>query len=444
MLAVNQSVVSSTSTSWNGSWTNGIPDPYSDVILNAAYNTASNGSFSCYNLTINAQFTIAENTMVKVLGTSVIQSGSVKFTIANKGQFILLNPGVDVATVKLTANFTTETKLQRLDYWFLTTPISGIPIINISPASLAARYYDYGSDNDGSTGFWPLDALVNLNTVAVKGLLIRTPNNFSTVPTDWNVSVNNLTAGSINKGIIEHHPIFYYNCKLNVNGYYVVGNPYLGNLDLRKFLLGNQEKIAAITWIWYKTNNGDRESYITINSVESRSITFSTTIRPFQGFLVQFKNVTDPDNKIVFTPDMQIVQKNFDHDYFNLAFKQSSVNIDVGACTYNSNSFQESFINSSSDSSLFAFYNNSKKMVLYKGATPFDGQIIDMYYKTVADENFIISLGGYGGSYNQYDIYLLDTVKDLAIDLKLGAYTFLGIASEESQTRFKIKITARH
>ncbi len=439
-----QSTQKITTTTWNGSWTNGLPNPYSDVVLEAAYNTGINSSFSCNDLIINANLTIEANTHIKVLGSLVSQSSSAVFNIANKGEFILLHPLVDTSTVKLTASFTPQSLLQRLDYWLLSSPISGITVHSISPDTLSNRFYEYGygvssTTNELFNGYWNID--ITAKTISAKGYLIRTPNNFPGTPSSWNITINNLTEGSINKGIISHTPSFYSTNDLIVNEYYIVGNPYLGSLDLRKFLEYNREKIKDKIFIWYKTNNSDRESYAELNTIESRSNVFSTEIRPFQSFIVEYKNSEDTDKTLVFTPDMQIIGKNFEHNYFNLDYKQSSVNIPVGCCTYNADTFESSFYSNSSTTCLLAFISNELNMILHQGDTPYEGQIIDLYYKAVATENFTISLTGFGGSFNNFKILLIDNELNTVTNLKDSSYTFVGGAEESSTERFKIQIT---
>ncbi|MFP9114593.1 hypothetical protein ACLI1A_11670 [Flavobacterium sp. RHBU_3] len=433
-------------TTWNGSWSNGLPTPYSDVVLASAYNTSVNGSFSCYNLNINANLTIAADTQIKVLGPLVVQGASAVFNVDNRGQFILLNTDVDTSTVKLTANFSPQSLVQRLDYWFLCSPLSGIPIKSISPltSTYPMRFYEYGygvsSNGEILDGYYIiLDPTVS--TAAAKGYIIRSPNNFSSTPGYWNITVNNLTAGSLNKGVIFHTPSFLTNSGLGGGGYYIVGNPYLANIDLRKFLEYNSDKIYDTIWIWYKTNNPDTESYAQLNSRDSRSTVFSTSIRPFQAFIVQYKNPGDTDSTLVFTPDMQIIGKNFEHNYFNLDYKQNSVNIPVGCCTYNADTFEQKFTDVDSVS-LFSFIKEGVNKVLYRDVPPYEGQIIDLYYKAIATENYIISLKGYDGSFNNFKILLLDTELNTVTDLKAGAYTFAGTLGQSSSTRFKIKITS--
>lgn len=438
-----QSTRKKKSTTWNGSWSNGLPNPYSDVVLTAVYNTAVNGSFSCNNLTINANLSIAADTRIKVLGPSVTQSSSATFNVANKAEFILLHPSVDVTTVKLTANFTPQALLARLDYWILSSPLSGIPILNISPATITTRFYEYayglGTNGQFVDAYWVIDPTVN--TVSAKGYLIRTPNNFPATPGSWNIAVNNLSGGSLNKGVILHTPSYINNAGLGGQYYCLVGNPYLGNLDLSKFLKYNSEKINDIVHIWYKTNNSERETYVQLNPLESRSSVFSSVIRPFQAFIIQYKNPDVTGSTVVFTPDMQITGKNFEHNYFNLDYKQNSVNIAVGSCTYNADTFEENFTDYNSATALLSFRKEGVNKALYRDNAPYEGQTIDLYHQVVATENFTISLTGYEGSFNNFKIVLLDTQLNISTNLKTSTYTFAGVLGDSSADRFKIKIT---
>jgi len=66
-------------TSWNGtSWSNGLPDLSTDVIIDGNYATAINGEFNAQNLdvTLNGSLTISENTTI-----------TVQLNVANLGVF---------------------------------------------------------------------------------------------------------------------------------------------------------------------------------------------------------------------------------------------------------------------------------------------------------------------------------------------------------------------
>lgn len=112
----------SSTTTWNGSWSNGTPNSRKDAILAAAYTTATSGSFSCRNLTINANLTISTGKKITVLGTSVTQATGKTFTIADGGEFVLLHKDVNVSTVKVTINRVIP-GLQLNDYMFLSCHI---------------------------------------------------------------------------------------------------------------------------------------------------------------------------------------------------------------------------------------------------------------------------------------------------------------------------------
>ena len=428
------------STTWSGTWSNGLPNSYSDVFLSTAYNTGVNGSFSCNNLTINTNVTIAADTHIKVLGTLVTQSSSATLNIANKGEFILLHPLVDVSTVKLTANFTPQALLARLDYWFLTSPLSGITINSISPYTSTDRFYDYGDNGTGATGVF-INLKVNISKpfTPAKGFLIRAPNNLPSVPGNWNITVNNISGGSLNKGIIIHKPAFYVDSNVGTSGFYIVGNPYLANIDLRKFLELNRTKISSVIWIWFKTN-GAPETYVNLNAIESRSEYFSTLIRPFQAFMIKFTDPKAQDNELIFTPEMQIIGANYHHNYFNLSYKQSSINLPVGSCTYNADDFNEEFQSVNSDESLLSYNIDGKAVVICHGNVPYDGQIIALNYKVTANENYTISLTGYAGSFTGFTIMLIDTQLNTSVNLKTEPYTFAGVTADGSTDRFKIRI----
>jgi hypothetical protein len=426
-LLTNKQVKKTTSWQSTTGWSNGAPDGNTNVVLNAGYNTLTNGSFTCFHLNISSSvaLVISTGTYIKVLGTAVTQAATATFTINNLGEFILLNKSVDVSSVKVTINRIIP-GLQNLDYWMLSSPISGINLIKLSPATSTTRFYIY---NEPTDDFRPVNPATTL-TEAGRGWLIRKPPNSPVTVANWDLSINNLSGGSLNKGIIQVD-VTHQN-----DGYTIISNPYTAKLSLRKFYEANKTVLSSIFFIWCKTNDSNSPSYFSLNKICSSRSNFDINIPPFQGFLLKaLANAT-----LVFTPDMQELHTDYTVPArFFVTLKKENVNLPIGSASYTVALFKENFTqfyNNSNSSSVIGFYLDSNSYSLkYDTSWSPDKRLLLKVYTYYA-ANYLISISAFSGLFDDYDILVEDTLLQVTHNLSNSDYLFAATATTVYDSRF--------
>jgi hypothetical protein len=288
-----------TATHWNGaSWSDGVPTAIKDAHIDADYSTL-NGSFSCRDLIVtgNSILTIVTDTYVKVL-RDINQDSTSKIHIKNEGNLMILdkNAATESAKVQVEAIFPNH---QRLDYEFLSSPISGIPIKNISPETLDSRFYTYNEPTNSYVSLNPNTTLASAGT----GFHIRTPANFPIIPSDFNLAIES-SNGNINKGIIIKN-----SSKINL-GFNLFGNPYLSKISLLLFYKLNKRITEQNIFIWNKTNGAQGGSY----EIQTRylcNMRFKGhNLKSLQGFIIQ-KKFSTPPNEVIFTPEMMLPSEDY-------------------------------------------------------------------------------------------------------------------------------------
>ncbi|WP_297332599.1 hypothetical protein [Flavobacterium sp.] len=411
-------------TTWSGGrWSDGLPNGNCDVIINEKYSTLEHGSFTCYNLYIGAtEFIITGNCFIKVLGETVEQDSKAVFTVENNGELILLNKDVDVTTVKATFN-RLLTGLKRLDYWILSSPISGIPVINLSPLTLTNRFYKYNTLSSAYSAIDPTATIIEPGN----GFLIRTPPNFPSVVSDWQISVNNFSQGIINTGIKSF--------TIKDKGFYIIGNPYPSKLSMLKFLIVNQGLIRDYVHIWHKTNNTDNPSYVVLTKITSDRSTWDVNLMPFQAFMIN--KIEEGEADIIFTPDMQVLQHDYtEPDKFYIDLLQRDLNIPVSSISYTIKQYPDDFLDMETESRVFALVDDEKLYYIRQDDKWHTKKEIPLLVIAVFTTEYSISLSKFEGLFKQQSIILLDRETGVKHDLKSGPYTVALEAKIEYRDRF--------
>lgn len=416
-----------TATHWNGSaWSNGKPDSSKDAFIDASY-TTENGNFSCRDLVITstAILTIITDSYVKVL-RNLNQSPTSQIVVKSDGDLMFLHKDAETETARVQVEATFKNH-QRLDYEFISSPISGIPIKNISPGTLDNRFYTY---DEGTNSY----SIINPNasmTVAGGGYMIRIPTNFPTTISDWTITVNNYFNGSMGKGIILK------SITKNLYGINIIGNPYTSKINLRKFHNTNKEIILSSLFFWNKSNGAQGISYSTSNLTTDNLNKDNKDIKSFKGCLITKKNNTPP-NEVVFTTDMMIPSKDFsipDRIYINI--KQDGVNFPIGGFCYDVRKFPSPFEDVINTGSITVNDNGYKIICRKESFNLTDIINIRIFFEIAA--TYTISIKDTLGLFEELQhVYLVDQLSGITHDLKSIGYIFTSAAGEFLD-RFKIK-----
>ncbi|WP_395046605.1 T9SS sorting signal type C domain-containing protein, partial [Flavobacterium sp.] len=240
--------ISTDATIWNGSaWSNGMPTLSKAATINGNYTTATNGSFSACNLTINATFTliVSANTYVEIQN-NISNNGT--FNILNTGSLVQINDaGVDTGNISYER--VASVKLQDYVYW--SSPVNGFDVNSISPLTPAYCHWLWNPtlvNTNGGLGYWQ-----NASTTMVggQGYIVRAPNGFSnTAAQDWatiftnGIPFNGILTPAIARGSYTGENYAGTNgvtITANDDNWNLLGNPYPSAISINSFLTANPQ-----------------------------------------------------------------------------------------------------------------------------------------------------------------------------------------------------------
>ncbi|TCN58908.1 hypothetical protein EV142_103355 [Flavobacterium circumlabens] len=222
-------------TTYNGTWSNGLPNSTASVIIAANYAPAA--SFECCSLTVNnnAVVSIPSGMNVTLNGILTVAAGS-SFTLQNNANLIQNTNNANSGTITVIRN---SAPIVRLDHTLWSSPVTGTQTLQqFSPTTLANRFYVYNILNNTytstpATGYFPL----------AKAIAVRAPNNWSTVQTVWPGSFT----GVPNNGDIA--------TPLEMTGaaYNGIGNPYPSAISGTELVNANSSRITGTLYFYAHT-----------------------------------------------------------------------------------------------------------------------------------------------------------------------------------------------
>ena len=447
-------------TIWNGTtWSSGTPSTYMIARIQGTYSTLTNGAFSCLDMYLDSnKITIDANTRVSVLrNITQTYSGTHSVIVQDLGELALLNPNVDVSTIKLQV-FKTFKNYNRLDYITTGTPIVGKTLQSLSPSTLSNRFGYVSGTNSNVANY------VNSNLITTEkgvGYLVRTPNTFPDrplVPIDFTMMVDNISSGTFSSGMI------YRDLKKEDLTYnQILCNPYTARIDFRKFYQVNKDIIYPNYVIYEETSinllslNETGYSWKVYNMYSSVLDNRSTYILPMQGFFPVWRGLTQ--GTIRFTPDMMILGQDFDTSD-KITFKMTSAANSATSSqlpwpsarfAYEFNHFPRIFDNygileptTSSNTQKVQFLNTDKtasySLLMQESLTnELWLRVKSVGYSTYSTApTASIAINTTSGYFATASVYIYDYEVGLSQSLKAGPYTFAATYSVTYTDRFKI------
>jgi hypothetical protein len=316
-------------STWNGTtWSNGTPYNKIVAVINGDYNTATNGSFSCCSLVVNAGrvVNIGANTNITVTGDITVNG---TLNVLNNGSLVQ----VDDSAVN-TGNISYEriVSIRKNDYVYWSSPISNFNVNVISPLTPSNYIFKWNptvANTNGGFGNW-VSAAGEIMT-AGKGYIVKGPESFINTAQNFTATFVN---GVPNNGIITT-PISRGNyIGVNYNGtngaqitrfddnWNLIGNPYPSAIRALDFLNLNTNiegavrlwthtslPSSAVTSPFYGTtqSNYTPADYITYNGLGTVSgpLGFNGYIAGGQGFFVQMNDGAAATQNITFNNSLR-------------------------------------------------------------------------------------------------------------------------------------------
>lgn len=438
-------------TVWNGnSWSNGTPSDDANVVINAAYDTALNGTFTAKSVTVTTTGTldIKAGTALTITDQLTNENPSADSVIVESGANLIQsgNSNLNSGIIKVKRSAT----MRRLDYVYWSSPVAGQNLKAFSPQTVSpptgsSRFYEM---IESTNQFSALDPMVN-DFVPAKGFMIRAPNNF---PSNGNpATFNGIFTGVPNNG----------DYSINVTkdgfGFNMIGNPYPSTINADSFL--DQNPTLTTLYFWTHGQAGatnDSANYATYNATGQTAAAATLpanapngTIQIGQGFLAS----TTAAATVNFTNSMR--EANFDNQFFRgVASTQKNrfwLNLSNGSG--NLNQMLVGYLQNATDgldthydakllelsgSKLYSVISGDAYVIQGK-ALPFHSEDqVSVGFKAETAGNYIISLSHKDGLFaGEQTIFLKDNQTGLVHDIVQGPYVFASEAGTFNE-RFTI------
>lgn len=446
---------------WNNpaNWSCGVVPLASDhIVIDETTDTApvigDESLMQVYSLTLTDDASLTVESGSTLLVTDVITvAASANLTLEDEASLVQINDVTNIGNV--TAERTT-TPMKRYDFTYWSSPVSGQTLYNLSPNTLADKYYSFSP----TIGNW----VTHLNGAQMmeegKGYIVRAPQDFSTTTSDH---FNAAFVGNPNNGLVQT-PITIGNSDMNL-----IGNPYPSAIDMDLFL--SDVNNAAITdgtiYLWthntpvsslnYTSNDYAAYNLLggTATSTTGNDEVPTGKVASGQSFFI--KGLAN--GQAVFSNSMRV---NFENDQFfrnnnvasapekhriwlNLsnaqgAFKQTLLGYAEGATDGVDRNFDGIDFNANTFVDFYTI-SEDKRFSIQARALPFDANTsIPLGYNALMAGSYTISLGNFDGLFEGQNIFLYDNENGTTADLKMYPYTF-NTTNGTYNNRFELRFT---
>ena len=444
----------SSETTWNGtSWSNGTPEACKKAIINADYNTTTNGSFeSCAcQIATGKKLTVGNgvNNDYITIYNQLENSGTV---VINNNASLLQHYSVKNNAGNISVHRHSR-PMYRYDYTYWSSPVtfdSNYTLHDLSPATQADKYFYWNAISQS----W--DGVANGAEVMYpgKGYIIRAPQTFSTNPMQPTVYSDGVFNGKPNNGDVSYNIVGNNAADPSFHKWNLLGNPYPSAIDIEKFLTANSTKLDGTVYLW--THNTPRNAIRTYTAADYAVYNFTGSVgtgdminvptkylASGQSFFV--RGISSGSASITFNNEMRV--SNFNNQFFMLqsplardnsnnenriwlnltndqgAFNQTLVGYVQGATDdldwgYDGDLFGGNYV---------TFYSllDERKLSIQGRAVPFDNQdSVKLGYRSTLEGILTINIADSEGQLTSEPVFLEDKLLDVVHNLRESDYSF--------------------
>ncbi|WP_432672667.1 T9SS sorting signal type C domain-containing protein [Flavobacterium sp. SM2513] len=394
--------------------------------------------------------------------TNGITTSNDAISVANGGSLVqVTDENVNVG--KLAVTRITQ-PMNKYDYTYWSSPVSGVTLHDLSPDTHPNRYYSYNPDAVAPALNWSVITGGAGTMAAGQGYIIRAPNNYDPVTyTAYSGIFSGVpNNGTINVGVSGSDTVEKYN---------LIGNPYPSAISASDFVTANasgtNDILEGTLYFWthnspfldsptYTYSTGDYASWNGSGSTATNTGGNNTepdgNIAAGQGFFVQ----GTVSGSAKFTNDMRIKAKNMTFFKTNPAETAAGVHASatvapiersrvwlnlkggvngfsqvlVGYIENATNGYDKLYDGKSFGGNSVTFYsiNSAKNLVIQGRALPFvDTDEVPMGYKTTLTGNLTIGIDHVDGLFDNQSVYLKDNVLDVVHNLTNSDYVFAAV-----------------
>lgn len=440
-------------TTWNGSWDNGLPDSVTTVVFASDYNSTSDLQACAVvvnsgNIVINSNHTLTVQNALKVNGGSVV--------FENNSSLIQVNDAANSGNITYKRN---AMPMVGFDFTYWSSPVNFQILATFSPDTRFDKYFWWNT----STYSWNAVTAPGITPMEVgKGYIMRAPAAYNSTPQVFEGKF----IGTPNNGNYTV-PIGVTNAAKNFN---LLGNPYPSAISADAFMSAPENAAALGTgstiYLWthntgisYQAyNTSDYASYNYTGGTGTAPASGPNTNRPNgfiaagQSFMINglangtatFKNsMRSGSNNQFFKNAGNGIEKN----RLWLALKNATgvyKETLVGYIQNATNGIDRGFDGENIPSGNgYDFYSvaNDAKLSIQGRALPFhDSDVLQLGFTASAAGSFEIGLVDYDGLFGSQDVYLEDQLLHTIHNLKQGDYTFTTVAGA-FDSRFMLRFT---
>ncbi|WP_294820292.1 T9SS sorting signal type C domain-containing protein [uncultured Flavobacterium sp.] len=239
------------STTWDGTWSNGTPTATTAAIFNADFIATDDMAACTVVVNAGADVMIPSGFNITVDGSVTVNGGT--FTVENNANLIQVRDVNNSGAISVIKN---SAPIYRLDYTLWSSPVAGQGLLDFSPATLSNRFYTYNPATDSYNG---ISDPGSTDFEEGRGYLIRVANTHPAF-------VNTSTPGTPWTGTFTGEP---HNGDVDVvvaPGFNAIGNPYPSSINIADFYAENEGNLAedAPLSFWRKKNDSDASSYASL------------------------------------------------------------------------------------------------------------------------------------------------------------------------------------
>lgn len=481
---IDTSILSGDSNIWNGStWSTGT-SPISGtekIILNGDY--SSTGDISGCLLQVNSGNVVINSDNTITITNQVRIKPGATFTLEDTASLVQTagTTNTNIGIIKAKRN---TQPVKRFDFTYWSSPVSPQTLHNLSPATLADKYYSWNPVAQA----WLTHMNGNTTMIDAKGYIVRAPQTYSATTAIEYVAP---FEGVPNNGDITI-PVYGNASTLPADyKWNLIGNPYPSAIDVDEFLryVENVASVDGTIYLWShnsapssaipgdQTYNYTANDYATYN-LTGGAATSPATPDPLNPDLSDNFNATTPTKYLAsgqgffvrglgnlpakFTNDMRVKDEN--NQFFRNANPNSHGNtansgIEKNRFWLNIRNNQGAFnqtligyiegatngLDRGFDGNLFggnyvSIYslNSNQKLTIQGRALPFNVEdTIPLGIKTTIAGTFNISIDMLDGLFVKQNIYLKDNLLNTIHDLKSAPYSFTA-AIGTFENRFEV------
>lgn len=446
-----------TSTTWNGTtWNNGEPDANRDIIFNSDYTCTTDTFMACSIFVLDGAHVVFNQNSNVIVTHSVNVAENATLVFESNSNLIQIEETENTGTVIVKRK---SSKIVKDAYTLWSSPVNGQQtLLDFSPETLPNHFYTFSTNNSIYNTVQSPQTTV---FTKAKGYLIRTPESHPVTPTIWQAQFE----GIPNTGNISI-PLTYANQDMNYNA---VGNPYPSPISIKKFIEANIENIDGTVWLWRKTQDAAKSSYITVTKLGYQANDLPNTNTPndpyathpegiintAQGFMVRSKN----NEELTFTNSMRVAVN--DAVFFlpkNNEEPEDGLTNRLWINVTGTNVFSQTLIGYTPQSTLqydagldglaimdggVTLYTlaNTKRFAIQARPEFNETDVVPLGFKTQTAGTYTIALDHTDGLFlNGQDIFLKDNTNNTIYNLNNGNYTFTSTAGS-FENRFEIVYT---